>query len=127
MIGYRKMDNEIKQPLSPKEELNKRLENVSWGLFLIMLGGIWLVPDRFVPEGSWLIGAGLILIGLNVVRYLKQIPMSNFSLLLGGAALLIGISDFFQVDLPFFPILLIVLGAKLIIQPLIEKRSFDHQ
>jgi hypothetical protein len=127
MIGIRKMDNEIKQPLSQKEELNKRLENVSWGLFLIMLGGIWLVPDRFVPEGSWLIGAGCILIGLNVVRYLKQIPMSNFSLLLGGAALLIGISDFFQVDLPFFPILLIVIGAKLIIQPLIEKRSFDNQ
>jgi hypothetical protein len=126
MIGIRKMDNEIKQPLSPKEDLNKRLENVSWGLFLIMLGGIWLVPDRFVPEGSWLIGAGFILIGLNIVRYLKQIPMSNFSLLLGGAALLIGISDFFQVDLPFFPILMIVIGAKLIIQPLVEKRSFEN-
>jgi len=125
MIGNRKMENEIKQPLSPKEELNKRLENISWGLFLIMLGGIWLVPDRFVPEGSWLIGAGFILIGLNIVRYLNQIPMSNFSLILGGAALLIGISDFFQANLPFFPILLIVIGAKLIIQPLIEKRKTD--
>ncbi|PKO06416.1 MAG: hypothetical protein CVU41_06755 [Chloroflexi bacterium HGW-Chloroflexi-3] len=121
------MDNERKQPPSPQDQLNKRLENVSWGLFLIMLGGIWLVPDRFVPDGSWLIGAGFILIGLNIVRYLKQIPISNFSLILGGAALLIGISDFFQVDLPFFPILLIVIGAKLIIQPLIEKRSLENQ
>ena len=119
------MDNEIKQPLTPEEELNKRLENISWGLFLIMLGGIWLVPDRFVPEGSWLIGAGLILIGLNIVRYFNQIRMSGFSLILGGAALLIGISDFFQVDLPFFPILLIVIGAKLLLQPLIDNRKTD--
>lgn len=125
MIGMTHMDNEIKQPLTPEEELNKRLENISWGLFLIMLGGIWLVPDRFVPEGSWLIGAGLILIGLNIVRYFNQIRMSGFSLILGGAALLIGISDFFQVDLPFFPILLIVIGAKLLLQPLIDNRKTD--
>lgn len=121
------MANEIKQPPSPKDELNKRLENTSWGLFLIMLGGIWLVPDRFIPEGSWLIGSGFILIGLNIVRHLNQIPMSSFSLLLGGAAFLIGISDFFQVNLPFFPILIIIIGAKLLIQPLIEKRSLHIQ
>lgn len=119
------MENEMKQSPSPKDELNKRLENISWGLFLIMLGGIWLVPDRYLPEGSWLIGAGFILIGLNIVRYLNQIPMSSFSLILGSAALLIGISDFFNADLPFFPILLIVIGAKLLIQPLIENRKTD--
>ncbi len=118
------MTNEF-TTINEKEQLNKRLENIGWGLFLIMLGGIWLVPDRFVPEGTWLIGAGLILIGLNIVRQLKQIEMSSFSLILGGAALLIGISDFFRVDLPFLPILLIIIGAKLLIQPLIEKRSLE--
>jgi hypothetical protein len=111
--------------LTEKEQLNNRLENIGWGSFLIMLGGIWLVPDQFIPEGTWLIGAGLILIGLNLVRYLNQIEMSSFTLILGGAALLIGISDFFRVDLPFFPILLIIIGAKLIIQPLIENRSVE--
>jgi hypothetical protein len=118
------MSNEM-TPLTEKEQLNKRLENIGWGLFLIMIGGIWLVPDRLVPEGTWLIGAGLILIGLNIVRYLNQIEISSFSLILGGAALLIGISDFFQVNLPFFPILLIIIGAKLIIQPLLENQSVE--
>lgn len=120
------MTEEMKPPLTEKELLNKRLENVSWGLFLIMLGGIWLVPDRYVPEGSWLIGAGLILIGLNVVRQLNQIPMSGFSLILGSAALLIGISDFLRVDLPFFPILLIIIGAKLLLQPLFDNRNKEN-
>jgi len=119
------MKNEFSS-LTEKEQLNKRLENIGWGLFLIMLGGIWLVPDRFLPEGTWLIGAGLILIGLNIVRHLNQIKMSSFSLILGGAALLIGMSDFFRVDLPFFPILLIIFGAKLLIQPLIEKPSINQ-
>ncbi len=118
------MSNEM-TPLTEKEQLNKRLENIGWWLFLIMIGGIWLVPDRLVPEGTWLIGAGLILIGLNIVRYLNQIEISSFSLILGGAALLIGISDFFQVNLPFFPILLIIIGAKLIIQPLLENQSVE--
>jgi hypothetical protein len=26
--------------------LNKRLERTGWGLFLIMLGGLWLVPQE---------------------------------------------------------------------------------
>ena len=113
--------------LTEKEQLNKRLENIGWGFFLMMIGGIWLIPDRFLPEGIWLIGAGIILIGLNIVRHLNQIEMSSFSLFLGAAALLIGISDFFRVDLPFFPILLIIVGAKLLIQPLIERKSLKRQ
>ena len=115
------------ETLAEKKQLNERLENIGWGLFLIMIGGIWLVPDRFVPEGTWLIGAGLILIGLNIIRHLNQIEMSSFSLILGGAALLIGISDFFRVDLPFFPILLIIIGAKLLIQPFIERHSLKRK
>ena len=106
---------------TPQEDLNKRFERISWGAFLIMIGGIWLVPDRFVPEGTWLIGAAFILFGLNIARYMNQIPISGFSLLLGTAALFIGISDFFRVDLPLLPILLIIIGAKLLIQPILEK------
>ncbi len=108
-----------------QDDLNKRLERISWGAFLIMVGGIWLVPDRYVPEGTWLIGAAFILFGLNIARYMNQIQISGFTLLLGTAALFIGISDFFQVNLPLLPILLIIIGAKLLIQPILEKnRSY---
>jgi hypothetical protein len=39
-----------------KMHLNKRLETIAWGLFLIMIGGLWLFPDKTVPDGAWLLG-----------------------------------------------------------------------
>ena len=42
-------------------DLNKRLETVSWA-FLIMIGGFLVVPDGRLPEGSWLVGVGVILL-----------------------------------------------------------------
>jgi len=104
-----------------KNALNKRLEGISWALFLIMIGSIWLVPKEMVPKGTWLIGVGLIMLGLNGVRYLNDIKMSGFSIVVGILALLFGASDFLDVKLPFFPILLILIGASIILKPLIEK------
>ncbi len=64
------MTNEGKPDLTQSEDaqksLNKRLEAISWGLFLIMIGGIGLVPHNLVPEGTWLIGAGLDYAGLTL-------------------------------------------------------------
>jgi hypothetical protein len=101
-----------------KRALDKRLEGIAWGLFLIMIGGLFLVPGNQVPEGTWLIGVGLILLGLNVARYLNGIEVSTLSLLLGVGALGVGISDYFGVDLPVWPILLIVVGVHMLIKAL---------
>ena len=111
---------------SEKVVLNKRLEQIGWGLFLIMIGGIALVPDQQVPAGTWLIGAGLIMLGLNVARYFNRLPLSGFTLTLGTLAIIMGASDFFGVDLPFFPILLIVIGASILLKPLFERRSITR-
>jgi len=105
---------------SQRKALNKRLESISWALFIIMIGSIWLVPK--VPEGIWLIGTGLIMLGLNGARYLNGIKMSGFTIVLGILALAFGMSDFLHVDLPLIPILLILIGAHIIIKPLIEKK-----
>jgi len=105
-----------------KKELNKRLESVSWGLFLVMLGGIWLVPGNVIPEGTWLIGAGLIMLGLNAARYYNHIPMSNGTIFLGVIALLVGFGDFLKLDLPVFPILLILIGLSFLVRVLFERK-----
>lgn len=97
-----------------KIKLNQRLESVGWALFLIMIGGLGLVPEEQVPEGTWLIGIGLIMLGLNVARRLNDIEPSGFTIVLGVIALLAGTGDFLGVDLPVFPILLILLGAQII-------------
>ena len=36
----------------------KRLDQIGWGIFLVMIGTIWLVPA--VPPGTWLIGTGIL-------------------------------------------------------------------
>lgn len=108
--------------LSPLEDtqqrgkwlLNRRLERIGWGLFLIMIGGLWLVPDEWFPEGTWLIGVGLIMLGLNSARYLSGIAMSKSTIILGILALAAGLAAFFGVPLPLLPILLILIGADII-------------
>lgn len=40
-----------------KVTLNKRLEESSWGFFLLLIGTLLLLPTELVPQGTWLIGA----------------------------------------------------------------------
>ncbi|HNI34283.1 MAG TPA: hypothetical protein PLV93_02735, partial [Microthrixaceae bacterium] len=80
--------------------LNKRLESIAWGLFLILLGCQAFIPQERVNEGYWSIGVGLILLGLNGARYLNQIRMSGFTTILGLIALVTGIGELAGVDLP---------------------------
>jgi hypothetical protein len=104
-----------------KSALNKRIEDVGWGLLLILTGGIFLVPDDRIPQGFWLIGAGIILLGLNLVRSLNGIALNWFSTIMGLFALAAGAGEYYGVDLPLFPLFLIVIGASLILKPLVKE------
>lgn len=106
-----------------KAALNKRLENMAWGFFLIMLGGFALIPDETIPNGSWSIGVGLIMIGLNLARYFNQIKMSGFTTFLGILSLISGVAQLFGLHDLEGPFLLIILGAYVIIKPYFEKRQ----
>ncbi len=104
-----------------KAALNKRLETVGWGLFLIMLGGFSLVPDETIPKGVWSIGVGLIMLGLNLARYYYKIRMSGFTTVLGIIALLGGLLQLFGVASVEGAMLLIILGAYLLLKPWFDK------
>ena len=80
------------------------------------------MPDETVPEGTWLLGVGIIMLGLNGARYLYGIKMSGFTIFLGIVALCIGIGDLFGVDLPIFPILIILWGLSVVLEPFLKKR-----
>jgi len=97
-----------------KKDLNHRLETVGWGLFLIMLGGFALV--RGVPEGTWLIGAGLIMLGLNAVRLMVGIRASWFTLIIGTIALLSGLGSVYGIDIPVGPLLIILIGLAIVVR-----------
>jgi len=99
-----------------KGALDKRLDAVGWGLFLIMLGGLWLAPEGMIPEGAWLIGTGVIILVLSAVRYASGIRVSWFWAGLGVLALGTGLSALLGLELPVFPILLIIAGAATLIR-----------
>ena len=106
-----------------KQELNKRLEAVGWGLMLIMLGGFGFVPNDLVSKGVWSIGVGLILLGLNVARYFFKIKMSGFTTVLGVISLIGGVLQLLGMRTLEGGILLIILGAYLILKPWFDKRQ----
>ncbi len=97
-----------------KQDLNRRLETIGWGLFLIMIGGFALAKE--VPEGTWLIGAGLIMLGLNAVRLVLGIRASWFTLILGTIALLSGLGSVLGIDIPVGPLLVILIGLAIIVR-----------
>jgi len=102
-----------------KISLNKRLEDIGWGLFLLMIGTLLLLPTDLVPRGAWLLGAGLIMLALNAIRYLNHISISRFTVVLGFVAIAVGLASFFGLRLPLFAILLAVVGALIIIKSLL--------
>ena len=112
-------------PVTANEKvvLNKRLESIGWGLFLIMVGGFALVPEDVVPKGAWSIGAGAIMLGLNATRYVYKIRMSGFTTVLGILALLGGVLQLAGLDGLDGAFLLIILGAYLLLKPWFDKRQ----
>ncbi len=93
-----------------KRKLDRMIESMGWALFLIWSGALWIAPDETVPEGLWLIGTGLIILGSMGIRYLYGIKVNGFWTILGFLALGFGISEFFDLNLPVFPVLLIIVG-----------------
>src|SRR6476661_6034325 len=94
------------------DALDHQLESAGWALFLMMLGGLMLVPS--VPSGTWLVGTGLIMLGINAVRRLKGIHVSTFTVVLGLVAIAFGAAQMMGTSLPVLPIILILIGASIL-------------
>jgi hypothetical protein len=108
-----------------KRKLDQRIESIGWALFLIWSGALLIAPDGLVPEGSWLIGTGLIIIASMGIRYLYGIRVDGFWTVLGLLALSFGIREFFRLNLPVFPVLLIIVGVIIIYKVFLGK--IDHK
>ena len=106
-----------------KAALNKRLETIGWGLFLVMLGGFILIPVDVINRGIWSIGIGLIMIGLNAARYFNQMRMSGFTTFLGVVSLLGGIAQLMGWYALEGALFFIILGAYLLLKPWFDKRQ----
>ena len=106
-----------------KAALNKRLETIAWGCFLVMLGGFMFVPEEIVKGGWWSIGVGLIFLGLNAARYFNGLRMSGFTTVLGILSVVGGVVQLLGVTGLEGAFLLIILGGYLILKPYFDKRQ----
>jgi hypothetical protein len=101
--------------MSNNEQLDKRYRSIAWGALFILVGALSLIPgDQTLLA---IVGAGLILLGLNLVRSLSGIAMNGFSLALGAAGCLTGALVLFRsemglhFEIDLFPIVLIAVGV----------------
>jgi hypothetical protein len=106
-----------------KRRLNQRIESIGWALFLIWSGALLIAPETYVPEGAWLVGIGLIIIVSMGIRYLHGIKVEGFWTLLGFLALGLGIGEFFSLNLPVLPALLIMVGVVIVYKAFFGKIS----
>jgi hypothetical protein len=123
--GEEKMASaELRATVDPKKvALNKNMETIAWGCFLILLGGFMFVPDNIVKGGVWSIGVGLILLGLNVARYFNGIRMSGFTTFLGIISIIGGGLELGGMKGIDGAVFLIVLGAYLVLKPYFDKQK----
>ena len=120
------MEKETRQEITVDNEkaaMNKNLERVAWGAFLIMLGGFMFVPEEIIKGVWWSIGVGLIFLGLNAARYFNGLRMSGFTTFLGILSIIGGILDLIGMEGVNGAVLLIVLGGYVILKPYFEKRQ----
>jgi hypothetical protein len=108
---------------SPDEGIahGRRLDDIGWAVFLIMTGVIWLIPETSLPRGTWLIGTGLLLLGLNAVRALTRVSVSGFTILLGALALVAGLTALWGIQLPLAAICLILVGVVLLTRQMVRR------
>ena len=109
------------KPETKEQILSKRINAIGWALFFVMLGCLWIVPPETLPESTWLIGAGIIMLGTNYFRYINGIRPVSFTIIIGILALATGVGSIMGIEVPVFPILLIFIGLSIIFGHLTEK------
>ena len=80
------------------------------------LPGTLRLPSHSVPQGAWLLLAGMILLGASVLRYVTRLRVSAFIVALGLLAVVAGISAIAGMDLPLFAAFLVLLGASIMLR-----------
>lgn len=93
----------------------ERWDAVGWGLLLVMTGIVLLVPG--LPDGTWLVGFGAILVAVNLARSASGIGAEWLWVIVGAGAMLAGVGAIAGVDLPVVALVLLAGGLALIAGP----------
>ena len=95
-----------------RTNLAHRLDVLGWGVFFLMTGVLMLFPS--LPEGTWLVGLGVLMLGLAAVRVGLRLAFEWFGVILGTGALVAGFGTIAGVYIPVFALFLVACGLALI-------------
>ena len=112
-----------KNDASDKKPTLDKINSIGFALFIVMIGGLLLIPKGTLPESVWLIGVGLILLGCNIAKRFNGIKPCGCSIVLGILLLIAGILGLFGIALPVFPILLVIFGISIILGLVSKKKK----
>ena len=95
---------------------NVALTSLAWGIFFVLIGVCWAANEYYkisvVPYVA--LGAGLILIGLNVARTSLGMSLSKFTLFIGIVAIAFGGASVMGYELPLWQTIVVLIGLFII-------------
>jgi hypothetical protein len=95
-----------------RHDISSRIDAIGWGLLFLMTGFLFLVPG--VPDGTWLVGLGLLMLGGNATRLYIGLPLDRFGVIIGAGALMAGFGALAGMEIPVFELGLIACGLAII-------------
>jgi hypothetical protein len=95
---------------------NVALTSLAWGLFFVLIGLSWIASEYYkISVVSYAaLGAGIILIGLNLARTGLGMRLSKFSLFIGIVAFAFGGVALIGYELPLFETIIVLIGLFII-------------
>jgi len=106
--------------MEEKSTTNKVLGGIAWGVFAVLLGAGWIASSYYrMDTGIYVaLGAGFILIALNLARITMGIKVSRFSLFIGLLALALSGAGLLGFAMPFVPTVVVLVGLFIVAEAL---------
>ena len=101
---------------------NRRIEHATWAIFLMFFGLMFILDEKYIPDGAWMLGIGILLILLNVLRYVQTLPISHFTAALGVLLMILGVGDYASYKVPTGALIVFIIGAFLLGNVLIKEK-----
>lgn len=84
--------------------------SIGLSVFIILLGVVEILPDRYLPEGTLFLCAGVILLLVSLMIEFKRLDHVGFHVIFGLVLLFNGVNKILDMDIKVMPAFLIVIG-----------------
>ena len=106
-----------------RRRLAGRLDDIGWALLFLMSGAILVAPGISHPWAAWFIGVGVILLGLNLVRYASGLRFHVLTAGCGAIVAAAGVGAYLGIDVPILALVLLLIGVLILAEPLVKRTA----